>query len=413
MKTRIAYIAMILLCTALNAFSTTIRVGPTRSFTSIQHAIDMANAGDTVLVDKAVYREKTITINKPLVLTGEQHPVLDGEYKYEIIAVKSGFVTITGFELIHSGVSSMQDIAGIKVYNTGNVVIRDNILLDAFFGIYIQGGHNCSIENNQLKASSQTEQRSGNGIHCWKSDSLRIIGNSIYGHRDGIYFEFVTHSVIWRNVSEHNIRYGLHFMFSNDDAYICNILRNNGAGVSVMFTHRVKMFNNFFEDNWGDGAFGLLLKEISDSYINGNKFSNNTSGIFMEGATRIQIQKNEFRHNGWCMRIQASCMDNNIEQNNFISNTFDVGTNGSLVLNRFDGNYWDKYEGYDLNRDGIGDVPFHPVSLFSVIVEKNPPAMMLFRSFMVSLLDKTERIIPSLTPENLQDGHPSMKPLKL
>ncbi|MEP6746197.1 MAG: nitrous oxide reductase family maturation protein NosD [Bacteroidota bacterium] len=407
------YIVIIFLCAACAASARTITVGKHKQYAGIQEAINTSSAGDTVLVEEGLYHEKTITINKSIVLTGDQYPVLDGEYKYEIISIKASYVTVIGFKLIHSGISSMEDLAGIKIYNTSNVVISDNILLDTFFGIYVQAGNNCTIENNQLKASSQTEQRSGNGIHCWKSDSLRIIGNHIYGHRDGIYFEFVTHSVIWRNLSEHNIRYGLHFMFSNDDAYISNILRNNGAGVSVMFTHGVKMFNNFFEDNWGDGAFGLLMKEISDSYVIGNQFTNNTSAIFMEGASRIQVEKNEFRNNGWAMKIQASCMDNVIKQNNFLSNTFDVGTNGSLVLNKFDYNYWDKYEGYDLDKDNTGDIPFHPVSLFSVIVEKNPPAMMLFRSFMVSLLDKTERILPSLTPENLKDNYPYMKPFKL
>ena len=113
------------------------------------------------------------------------------------------------------------------------------------------------------------------------------------------------------------------------------------------------------------------------------------------------------------MKIQASCMDITVTNNNFIGNSFDVSTNGSLVLNSFNYNYWDKYEGYDLNKDNIGDIPFHPVSLFSVIVSQNPSAMMLFRSFMTSLMDKTERIIPSLTPENLKDDHPSMKPLNL
>jgi len=173
------------------------------------------------------------------------------------------------------------------------------------------------------------------------------------------------------------------------------------------------MLNNIFEKNWGDGAYGLLLKEISDSHISGNKFVNNTSGIFMEGTTRLLVEKNEFINNGWGMKIQASCMDNTITHNNFLSNTFDVATNGSLVLNSFDHNYWDKYEGYDLNRDHVGDIPYRPVSLYSMIVEKNPPAMMLFRSFMVSLLDKTEKVLPSLTPENLKDNYPYMKPLHL
>lgn len=120
-----------------------------------------------------------------------------------------------------------------------------------------------------------------------------------------------------------------------------------------------------------------------------------------------------FKDNGWGMKIQASCMDNVIEHNNFMGNTFDVGTNGSLVLNTFNKNYWDKYEGYDLNKDNIGDVPYHPLSLFSVVVEKNPPAMLLYKSFMTSLLDKSEKIIPSLTPEFFVDKQPLMHSLQL
>ena len=197
-------------------------------------------------------------------------------------------------------------------------------------------------------------------------------------------------------------------MFSNDDAYISNVFKNNGAGVSVMFTHRVKMFNNYFLNNWGDAAYGLLLKEISDSYILHNRFNNNTSGIYMEGTNRILVEHNTFNENGWGMKIQASCMDNVIRENNFLGNTFDISTNGSLVLNTFNENYWDKYEGYDLNKDKFGDVPYRPLSLFSVMVESNSSLMLLFRSFMVNLLDKSEKIIPSLTPENFIDNKPRM-----
>ena len=242
---------------------------------------------------------------------------------------------------------------------------------------------------------------------------MQIVGNSISGHRDGIYFEFVTHSLIWRNISVRNIRYGLHFMFSNNDSYIGNFFAANGYGVAVMFTHGVKMFNNYFEDSWGDAAYGLLLKEISDSYIEGNHFQKNTMGIYMEGASRITLLKNVFKNNGWAIKIQASCMDVTVKENNFMGNTFDVATNGTLVLNTFNGNYWDKYEGYDLNKDHVGDVPYHPISMFSMIVEQNPPAMILYRSMFVSLLDKSEKVIPSLTPENLKDERPLMKALPL
>jgi len=159
----------------------------------------------------------------------------------------------------------------------------------------------------------------------------------------------------------------------------------------------------------GDESLGILLKEISDSYISGNHFERNTSGIFMEGVSRVIMEKNIFKNNGWGLKIQASCMDIELKHNNFIGNTFDVGTNGSLVLNQFNHNYWDKYEGYDLNKDKIGDIPYRPVSMYSMIIEINPPAMILFRSFITALLDKTEKILPSLTPENLKDNAPLMK----
>ena len=390
-----------------------IEVGPTKPLNSIKQAIAQARIGDTVIVYQSHYKEGTIIIDKRIVFLGKGHPVLDGQKKYEVLSIKADSVVVDGFKIIRSGYASLDDPCGIKVYNRNYVVIQNNILDDNFFGIYIQNGKKCIIKNNTLSAYGKQEQRIGNGIHCWKSDSLQIIGNRIKGHRDGIYFEFVTNSIIWRNISTQNIRYGLHFMFSNDDAYISNVFIKNGAGVAVMFTKNVKMFHNYFEENWGDAAYGLLLKEISDSYIIGNHFSKNTSGIYMEGTSRILVEKNTFESNGWGMKIQASCMDNTIKNNNFAGNTFDISTNGSLVLNTFNSNYWDKYEGYDLDKNGVGDVPFHPLSLFAVLTENNPSAMLLFRSFMITLLDKSEKVLPSITPDNFIDKTPLMHSLRL
>jgi len=394
---------------SFSASAKIIHVGANRMYKNIISGIDAAVTGDTVQVDAGNYKEKNLVINKSILLKGTGYPVLDGEKKYEIISIKANGVVVDGFRIIHSGISSLEDLSGIKIYNCRNVVIRNNLLEDTFFGIYTQNGMNCTIENNQLTALGVEEQQSGNGIHCWKSDSMRIIGNKIQGHRDGIYFEFVKNSIIWRNNSTGNLRYGLHFMFSNDDTYVSNIFRSNGSGVSVMFSNRIKMFSNYFSENWGDASHGILLKEISDGYMQGNYFAKNTSAIYMEGANRIFMKFNTFENNGWALKIQASCMDVVLERNNFTGNTFDVGTNGSLVLNRFNNNYWDKYEGYDLNKDKTGDIPYRPVSMYSMIVEKYPPAMILFRSFITSLLDKTEKILPSLTPENLKDNAPLMK----
>lgn len=378
---------------------------------NISAAIKKAQSRDTIVIEEGLYREPNIVVDKPLFITGNGKTVLDGQFKFEVITVKSGDVTIRNLKIIRSGKSSVQDLAGIRILNSRRVSILDNSFEDTFFGIYSQYGTNCIISGNTLIAHAKQEQQSGNGIHCWKSDSLLIKDNSIQGHRDGIYFEFVTNSKIIGNTSRKNLRYGLHFMFSNDDIYTSNIFSDNGAGVAVMFSKKVEMYNNKFINNWGDAAYGILLKEISDGVIRGNTFSNNTSGIYMEGANRILAERNNFDSNGWGLKIQSSCMDITVRENNFTGNTFDIATNGTLQLNTFEGNYWDKYEGYDLNKDKTGDIPYHPVSMFSMIIEKYPAAMILFRSFITNLLDRTEKVIPSIIPENLVDKSPRMNPV--
>jgi len=410
---RILAFTILILVTNQRGSSETFQVGNEMPYTTITSALMAAQDGDSVVVYGGIYKEGNIIVARSISLIGVNWPVLDGQRKYEVVSIKASNVLFTGFKVRFSGYASLDDPGGIKVYDSQYVSIIGNELQDNFFGIYLQYSKHCIVKGNKIVASGLEEQKIGNGIHCWKSDSLQIVANTISGHRDGIYFEFVTGSIIWRNISSDNIRYGLHFMFSNDDAYITNLFRNNGAGVAVMFTKNVKMFNNTFVDSWGDAAYGILLKEISDSYIFNNRFVGNTSGIYMEGTNRIIVEKNIFQDNGWGMKIQASCMDNTIRSNNFISNTFDISTNGSLVLNTFDGNYWDEYEGYDLDKDQIGDVPFRPLSLFSVLVEKNPPTMLLYRSFIVSLLDRSEKIIPTLTPDNFIDEVPLMHAIPL
>lgn len=397
---------------SLPALAGIIRVSPTSPIRSIKQAIEKAKPFDTIIVEKGIYKEGTIEVNKPVYLKGINYPVIDGEKKSEIINIKSDHVTLEGFAVQHSGSSSYNDIAAIRINNARNVTVRNNHLDDTFFGIYSQHAGSCLITGNKIRSYAKTELGSANGIHCWKSDSMQITNNEISGHRDGIYFEFVTASSIRNNYSHDNLRYGLHFMFSNKDIYDNNTFERNGAGVAVMFSKEVTMINNKFLSNWGASSYGILLKEISDSHIEHNDFIRNTTGIYLEGTTRIMVTKNIFNGNGYALRIQASCNDNTILQNNFTGNTFDVATNGSLVLNKFSRNYWDKYEGYDLNRDGVGDVPFRPVSMYSMVVERNPTAMMLFRSFLVNLFDKTEKMLPGLTPEGLKDDQPMMRSLK-
>lgn len=391
----------------------TIVVGKDRSIKTLRQATILAKNGDTVLLEKGTYREGNIVIDKAIHLIGLNEPVLDGEYKNEILTITGKGIGIKGIHFVNAGYSSMNDFAALKVIDATNILIENNIVTNASFGIHISNSTKSIVRNNTIIGTSKSEHLSGNGIHFWKCSNMVVEANTIRGHRDGIYFEFVTESTIKSNRSQNNIRYGLHFMFSHNDAYLNNTFENNGAGVAVMYSKNVKMEHNVFDKNWGASAYGILLKDISNSHILHNKFIQNTVAIHMEGSSRIEITGNIFKANGWALKVQASCDDNTFSSNNFNGNTFDVATNGTMSLNKFDHNYWDKYEGYDLNRDGIGDVPYHPVSMYAMVVEQNPTTLILMRSFMVSLLDKAEKAIPSLTPEHLVDNKPALKPNKL
>lgn len=377
---------------------------------SIQKAIEGALSGDTILISEGEYFENEIIIQKPLTVIGSNFPKIDGMSSGDIFLIAADSVRIEGLELINTGYATQNDNAAVKVFDSRFLTIAKNRIINTFFGIHISNSENIFILDNHLEAFETRSHRTGNGIHLWKTDTALISGNYITGHRDGIYLEFVTMADNRNNKVEYNHRYGLHFMFSHDNSYYHNFFRSNDAGVAVMYTRNVIMKYNIFEKSLGSGSYGVLLKDISNSVMKHNIVRDNTIGIYMDGSNNNEISYNEFRRNGWGIKLLASNDGNHLSGNNFIGNTFDISTNGRLVTNTLEGNFWDKYEGYDLDRDGYGDVPFRPISLYSTIVERIPSAIILWRSFMVSMMDRAERIVPAITPENMKDTKPKMRP---
>ena len=378
----------------------------------INKAIELAQPYDTLIIKAGIYHEAGIRINKPLTLIGEKNAIIDGYDLDQILTIQSDHVIVTGLEFHNTPVSHIKDNAAIKLDSAFYCEIINNTFKNNFFAIYLARSADCKIINNQIVSDARRETTSGNGIHLWYCKNITVEGNHIKSHRDGIYFEFVEDSEINNNLSENNLRYGLHFMFSNRCNYSKNTFRSNGAGVAVMYTKNVDMTDNRFEYNWGAAAYGLLLKEITDSNIKNNIFLKNSSGLYAESSNRIQISGNTFEQNGWAIKIMGDCLDNNFSKNNFLANTFDVATNTKHNFNLFNDNYWDSYNGYDLDRDGIGDLPYRPVKLFSYLVEQNEPTLLLIRSFFVDMINIAESIIPVLTPQTLLDESPSMRIIK-
>jgi nitrous oxidase accessory protein len=384
--------------------------GPGGEVATIREAVERARPGDRVRLLPGTYREPTIVIDRPLELTGPRDAVIDGAgAERHVIRVTADSVVVRGLTIANAGVSFVRDYAALQLEGANHCLVEDVHFIDNFFGIYLAKSDGCRIRGNVLRASGERESASGNGIHVWSSADAVIDDNRIAGHRDGIYLEHVRGALIEGNVSEQNLRYGLHFMFSSENRYIGNTFRANGAGVAVMYSKAVVIEGNSFEDNWGPTAYGLLIKDIADSRIVGNRFVRNTVALSSEGSLRVHVANNRFLRNGWAARVMANSQENEFVGNDFIENSFDVTTNSRRNFNTFRGNYWSRYGGYDLDGDGFGDVPFRPVRLFSMLIERTPLALVLLRSVFVDLLDIAERVAPLLTPETLVDELPRMQ----
>jgi nitrous oxidase accessory protein len=183
-----------------------LHVGAGKAHTTLTSAIAAASPGDAIVVHPGIYQEGRIVVDKSVTLTGVGFPVLDGGGKHEVLAITAPKVTVSGFELRNSGISSLEELAGIKISDTSNVTVRDNRVYHCNFGIYLSKSKDCLVTGNELRGQRRGEHDTGNGIHLWYCERSTVTGNTVRSHRDGIYLEFSGESVIEENHVEDNLR---------------------------------------------------------------------------------------------------------------------------------------------------------------------------------------------------------------
>ena len=384
-------------------------VSPRGPVQRVSEALGRVADGGRVRLEAGVYRESTLVVQRPVTLEGMPGAVLDGQGERSLLVVQADRVHIRGLTFRNTGGSQVDDRAALRILESADCLVEDNHFEDSFFALMLQRVDGCIVRRNIMRGMAGTQSRTANGVHLWSSNDVLVEDNVITGHRDGIYFEFAQHAVARRNTVTESLRYGLHFMFSDSCRYEYNRFEANRAGVAVMYAKHVAVVGNVFRRNRGSATYGLLLKDINDSQVQDNAFIENTVGLFLEGSNRNRIEGNRFEANGWAVRLLADAQDNLVTDNAFARNLFDVGTNSRQHYSVIRGNHWDRYRGYDLDRDGVGDVPHAPVRLFSLVVERAPAALVLVRSLVADALDLAERVAPVLTPATLLDEAPLMR----
>jgi nitrous oxidase accessory protein len=295
--------------------ATVLEVYPAGQIQTLASAIRLARDGDTIRVNAGTYREYNIRVDRAVTIEGKDFPTLDAAGQGQILEIVASGVTISGLHFTGTPVSFIKEPAAILLNNVRDCRILNNQFTANFFAVYAAKSHHCSIAGNRIVGNATDLTSAGNGVHLWYCHDMVIENNLVRGHRDGVYLEFVTNSTIIENHSEHNLRYGLHFMYSDSCRYEHNAFVGNGAGVAVMYTHHVEMIDNDFQDSWGGASYGLLLKDIRFSEIINNRFTANSIGIHIEGSDNIHIEHNRFVGNGWAIKIMANCLGDDIVNN--------------------------------------------------------------------------------------------------
>jgi len=385
---------------------------------TISALIAAASPGDTVVVPPGTYREQLV-IDKPITLAGEGRPVIDGGGTGDVILVTADGVTIRGFVIQGSGTNVSDEPTAIRLRGD-NAVIEDNIIRETLYGVTLIESKGHVVRGNQITsmAAFDTERR-GHAIYLYSTENNRIEDNTIWGAKDGIFLGFAFFNTIsGNNVTD--VRYGIHYMYADDNVFTDNSFTRSVAGAALMYSRRLRFERNVFAHNTSEASgYGLLFKDVDDVLMVDNQIHHNRLGITLEGApfapgSFVEIRGNLIGYNQTAIEL-TSTTGVHFSGNTFVGNLVQVeGRGGDITLkNQWEldgrGNYWDDYEGYDADGNGVGDLEYRYEGAFDDLVQENEALRAYRFSPAQAALDMGARWFPVYEPETrVVDPHPLM-----
>ncbi|MEY2170659.1 MULTISPECIES: nitrous oxide reductase family maturation protein NosD [unclassified Rhodanobacter] len=396
----------------------------TRAADDLTARVAAAAPGAVIEVPAGVHHVH-LRVDKPLVLEGRPGAILDGDGRGDVLRIGADHVTVRNLDVRASGTDLTAMNAGIYVERSAHdVLIAGSTVEDSLFGIYLDGASDVQVRHNTVRGIRRLRVADrGDGIHLWNDTGCTIEDNDVGWSRDGIYVYVSTQNTIARN-TVHDVRYGVHYMYSHRNRLTGNASRNNLAGYALMASDHLHVIGNTSD---GDQAYGFLFNYISYSEIAGNLVrgvagqrggdgqsidGGEGKGLFVYLSQFNAIHDNLVADSQIGIHVTAGSEHNRVWNNRFIDNRVQVKYAQNLAQEwseRGRGNFWSDYLGWDLDGDGIGDVPFRPNDSVDVLLWKYPAARSLMSSPSILLLRYVQRAFPVFTPAAVQDSHPLMR----
>jgi nitrous oxidase accessory protein len=382
---------------------------------AVQRAIDAASPGDTILVPAGTYAGN-LTVRKRMTILGAGGPVLLGSGMGSVVTITADSCVLEGFVVEHSGAMLVNEDAGVLLKCAGSVV-RKNVLRDVLFGIYLMHAERNTVADNEITGRKQLEfGERGSGIHIWNSEHNRFTGNRITDVRDGFYIQNASHSWIEGNEA-FGIRYGLHYMYADSNTFLGNSFHDNIAGAAIMYSRGIVMRNNVFAHNRGFTSFGILFQDCHGLTADSNVVADNVIGMFFEASTDNSFRHNVVAQNDIGLEMFQNSTNNSFTENNFIDNLNPLAIVGKRTESRWSvggrGNYWSGYDGYDLDGDGVGDIPMKIQNVFQYIEGQHANVRVYLYSPASQALAVASKAFPIIRINEEADDRPLMRPFDM
>jgi len=391
---------------------------------SLARACTAATAGDTLFLATGRY-DGSVVVDRPLTIRGEPGSLVRGDSTGSVFVVTASFVRIEDLAIERSGNEPLTIDAGVHVKGGSHVRVARVRMTNVLYGVAAERADSLVVEGCDLRGRAKPtgkvelsmDDSNGNGIHLWYCHDAAVRSCRVTHFVDGIYLSFAFRAEIRGDLLWENSRYGLHTMYCQENRLEQNRFTRNIAGCAIMFSNHLRIEGNDFVRNKGPRTYGVLLRDCSDGRFAHNRFVDNTVGIFMDGSNRNHVEENLIQDNGWGVILFSSCDGNTFARNNFWSNDYPVSLDMRYSDNRFDdgrrGNYWSENAPYDLDADGVSDIPYSPVSAFAFLSKQYPDLAILGRSPAAAALSMAERTIPALRPSEIVDRFPLVTPARM
>lgn len=375
----------------------------------LQTAIAGAHPGDVLTLAAGVHKGP-ILIDRALTLTGVG-AVIDGQGQGTVVTITGDDVVLSGLTIRHSGRSSPDLDAGVKIVKGADRArITDNWFEDNLHGVDVHGSHDSLVARNVIVGLSLARMNDrGNGVYVWNAPGTVIEDNDISLGRDGI-FSNTSRKGTYRNNLIHDLRFAVHYMYTNDSEVSGNVSLGNHLGYAIMFSDRVKLHDNM---SLGDRDYGVMMNYSNGSDVVGNLVRGAKKCAFIYNAHKNLIWGNRFEGCAIGIHFTAGSERNAISENAFLGSRNQVKYVGTRMVEwslEGRGNYWSDHPAFDLNGDGLADSVFRPNDLMDHILWSQPAAAALIGSPAVQLIRWSQENFPALLPGGVVDSHPLMAP---